>query len=485
MKLRVLAAYLALAQGCAGDTVIVGQNYASGIALPFDCASAAFCDAFDTASPGGNAGDLDDAEWSVARLDTVNVGQGQHNMAWPTVIEGCGAEMADVLAPHDFHHCASTGRLSMSYDSRSNHIVQAARIRRPFDFGDRMGVISFDVDGQSRIPGGHGYWWSVVIADEPVPAPYADAALSATQPRAGVLVEFSASLVCTPGGTAGGGDDLVDGVLVNAWNGVARIVRFENGSEVEVPLTGGRDTCFRTGAGLMNHIQIQLSRSSIEVFASDAETTELRSVALARGLELPFTRGYVSLEQVSQEADKCTFTRADCTDCDNPACPVMNTYHTYQWDNVGFDGPALPLPPSHPVASPSAPHAIGGANTGWLLFGEFQRSSFGIEPRGMSATGEPPREDPVSLENVSLEGVDGATLTMNAWLSAPGDAIGYRFNGGPWRSFTPAADRFDTALALAIPVDLADLREGTNTLEMSSSSGLTTVANIDLVFSPE
>ena len=83
-----------------------------------------------------------------------------------------------------------------------------------------------------------------------------------------------------------------------------------------------------------------------------------------------------------------------------------------------------------------------------------------------------------------LGGVQSAALTFNAWFGGVANqTIGYRFNGGAWRSFTPP---FSTGTGLArtvlIPVDLADLKPGVNvnTLDMRSGSGTLVVANIEL-----
>ena len=58
----------------------------------------AFCDDFEVPMPGGRGGDLDEREWSVARIDNdQNPTQGHLN-AWPRGISSaCGVEKMGIL----------------------------------------------------------------------------------------------------------------------------------------------------------------------------------------------------------------------------------------------------------------------------------------------------------------------------------------------------------------------------------------------------
>jgi len=103
-----------------------------------------------------------------------------------------------------------------------------------------------------------------------------------------------------------------------------------------------------------------------------------------------------------------------------------------------------------------------------------------------------------------LTNAAGAALNLNAWTFCPGEAIGYRFNGGDWRTYDcpfPLAngmgdgnikigDCNQAARAVTIPVDLADLKQGDNTVElMTTRKGDSTpevvVANIELTVTPK
>jgi hypothetical protein len=45
--------------------------------------------------------------------------------------------------------------LNNAYDDQEMFTIQSFRIRRPFDFANRTGVIAFDVGAKSQMPGGH------------------------------------------------------------------------------------------------------------------------------------------------------------------------------------------------------------------------------------------------------------------------------------------------------------------------------------------
>ena len=203
---------------------------------------------------------------------------------------------------------------------------------------------------------------------------------------------------------------------------------------------------------------------------------------------LPLSRGYVNLQQTHYNAHKFSFTDPtcidpNCTEMADPApdckrvCPVMPSYHTYHWDNVAFDGPAFAMPRSYEVpdtliTKPGDIHLNGGVNTGWQLL-----------KTGMTSGSNNNAIAPVTFEgNVDTSGAMDAAITFNAWFAnIKNDTIGYRLNGGTWRTFSPP---FDTVNSLArtvmIPVDLSDVRTGANTLEMKSGSGGIIIANLEL-----
>jgi hypothetical protein len=247
----------------------------------------------------------------------------------------------------------------------------------------------------------------------------------------------------------------------------------------------------------LNHFEIHISQDKIEVLASDpgAGPSAMHTVISVDKtvtpslFPLPLTRGYVSFQQTHYNAHKFSFTDPTCIDpnCTEGAepdasckrvCPVMPSYHTYHWDNIAFDGPVWSTPRSYEVpdtllTSPGDIHLNGGANTGFILL-----------KNGINDHRDATSSKPVTFQgSVDLAGATDAALTFNAWFaSAKNDPIGYRLNGGAWRTFDAP---FDTSVGLAravmVPVELADLQQGANTLEMKSGSGGVVIGNLELL----
>src|SRR5262245_2786694 len=118
--------------------------------------NAAFCDAFTKPSPGGRAGDLDDANWSFSRLGfgcTTGFG-------FPaTPINVCGVWQTVNPGGPDSKFCVTEKndpRWSEGFDDNTSFNYIAARIRQPFDFKGRTGTIQWEAD--ARTSGGHGWW---------------------------------------------------------------------------------------------------------------------------------------------------------------------------------------------------------------------------------------------------------------------------------------------------------------------------------------
>jgi hypothetical protein len=501
--MRKALALFAAVVGCSethGLSLITDPSVADAAVPDPGCSlpQAAFCDTFDRASPGGNAGDLDDAEWSVARSGVFDVGQGRYDEWVATTRLACGATTPGVLPPDDFFFCAggesSSMHLSNAFDDNDGFVFQSMRIRRPFDFANRTGVIAFDVDGQGQLPGGHGYWFNVFISDEPVPAPCQGTGSAQPFVRAGVAIEFNAGGQGLCPGRFQGGDGTVNTVSSFVIEKDYQIAYQTRGSPKRPP------TCFLTRPEVLNHIEIHISARGIEVFASDAgmPASTMRRVAsvddtvLPDLFPLPLTRGYVHFQHLQYHASKFTFTDDNCTQvccehdliddpgcrCDPSApsdvgpcvdsvphcpavCPTLPSHHTYHWDNIAFDGPVFATPRAYEVPLPG-----NGGTTGYLL------SSGGmVHQVGQSSP------DVVTLPGVDLAGATGARLTLDAYGFVSGEAIQYCFNGcshhTAWRTFGhPFPDSTDAARAVSIPVSLSDLQTGDNLLEMRGSGSV-------------
>jgi len=406
--------------------------------------NAAFCDTFDTPSPGGRNGDLNDAHWSAARISTANnTGQGNYNMWGGATAVACGQTKEMVVPPNDMYFCSGGKTESMrfvnSYNDYGGFTVHSYRIRQPFDFSDRTGIITFDVTGQGGIPGGHGFWFNLFISEEPVPAPYQDGGAIALFVKNGISIEFMSS-GCQP----------------LSSNALSNIFIEEDHKVVREHPSGGGSKCFKTEDDVLNHGEIHISKDKLEVFMADAgDPSTLRSVKVVEGLNLRFDRGYVSLQHTHYNAAK------------NTGFPA---YATVQWDNIGFDGPKFPTPRGYEMPDNNEPgpgrtdeHATGPfVNTGYVL----GTDALPVEKQGI-LSGDTDAQVMV-LKGVDLTNATDALFTLNAWNYCPPDQIKYRFNGGEWRLFQypfPDCDG-DSARTFGMPIDLADLKDGDNTFEM-------------------
>ena len=437
---------------------------------------AAFCDTFDTPSPGGRNGDLSD-RWSVARISNINnLGQGEYNLWGSTTTEGCGSSTAGVMPPGDMFFCSGGASPSMhfnnAYNDEGGFTIHSYRINQPFDFTNRTGIIAFDATAKGTMPGGHGFWFNIFISDLPSPAPYQAGQFTALFVKAGLGIEFQS--VCSQDASS----NTVTRLFIEEDYDIVR--------EIPSPPHPHETPCFTTRDDAMNHVEVHISQTRLEVFASDAGQPEtLRSIWVADNLSLPLTKGYLNLAHTHYNASKCTFTSASCQNCENDACPTFPAYETYGWDNVAFDGPRYPAIRSYEAPDNTAPSTknLGNkfpgpyVNLGYAL----GTSAMDENKRGILATGTG-MAAPLPIAGVDLTGASAAMLTFNAWSAcAP---IQYRFNGGTWRTFDPPfPDCSDGARSIAIPLNLADIVPGDNSLEMyvdTDSLNGWIVANLDL-----
>jgi hypothetical protein len=442
---------------------------------------AAFCDTFDTPSPGGRGGDLDEKNWSVARISTVAF-QDELNAFPATTTQACGKVTPNVEPAGEMFFCASNSepgamKFNDSYNDLGGFTLHSYRVRKPFDFSNRTGVIAFDVDAVASLPGGHGPWINVFIASEPIPAPYQSGGALALFAKEGLVLEFK-STSCS---------------IDFSSNSLTHIVMEENYQDVKHFSVD--EDCFKTADEVSNHIEIHISQDRLEVWVADAGKPEtLRIVQTLDkahdGFSMPFTRGYVSFQHGRYNASKDTFIPSNCNPflfggngtCPCGECVLLPPYKTYHWDNLAFDGPQLPTPRSYeipdlvrqnkdyPYTSDyryfMGPGVPPRDEIGQPLFPNVHQLGYKLMPDGMHAGNGP--IVPVTLRGVDLQNATKAWLTMNVWNFGPTNTIGHRLNGGTWRIFDhPFPDGDGGARALAIPVLLSDLKQGDNTIEIS------------------
>jgi len=401
----------------------------------------AFCETFDTAFPGGRGGDIDENSWSFARWGHetrqhfVRVAvSNETNRAIGSVF--CGKPFANLLMPNDVASCDGVGvdgltsmQLNEVYDDQEDFAFNSMRIRQMFDFTDRTGTVTFDVDAKvNPFNYGHGWWVEFWITEDPSPMPYHEAPGIVPYPRNGLGINLQGLNTCTQGREA----TEVARVFVSKDY---KILHDYPGWGLEHDSDQAR--CFKTQDQKLNRIKILVNKDKVEVWASDFDDPmNPHRIAVAPTLDLPFTRGYVHLQHSAYNARK-----------DGNVTGVQ----TYRWDNIGFDGPSFAVPRAYPVVDNTLPDIDerGGHMYGYRL----NNTSF----------------TSVALKGVDLKDASSATFDLNTLIDS-GLSLLYRFNGGPTHTFTvPKFDR-EGLRSFSLPQPISELVSGDNTLELKTSA---------------
>jgi hypothetical protein len=423
--------------------------------------NAAFCDAFTKASPGGRAGALDDAHWSLSRL-----GFGcAYTFAFPeTPVNLCGVWKTVQPGGADSQFCVNEDnepRWAEGFDDNTDFNYLSARIRQPFDFEGRTGTIQWQAD--ARTSGSHGWWTEAWITADPVPGPnlHDPDQLVTSKEALAISFDLNCGISAAGLGTAGSGLVGVSRILV-----VHDHVFTHKFDPFAGPLANKR--CVTTKQNAMNTFHVKLSKNRVEVWASDAGTAELKQIAEA-DIDLRFTRGYVNLSHVHYNAHKAEVT----------------TFQSYQWAHVAFDGPQLAAPRAYEIADP-----LSKVHTNCLNKDAFH-IAYGVTDAVTFDVGAGPGT-PLTLKFTGVEPTGGvsARLNFNTTYVAAGDTLKYRLNGKSWHDYMmPLTYVTNSARqGFSVPVPVSDLVKGDNTVEFGTNSNpgfavpanSMQIANIDL-----
>src|SRR5207248_1583261 len=108
---------------------------------------------------------------------------------------------------------------------------------------------------------------------------------------------------------------------------------YANYAESNVPLSN--TTCIQTQRGSLNHIEVRLSQTKVEVWASDFSTDNEQTYPNFRligqaAINLSFTTGYVHFQQEERAPVKYS-----------QGFGISPGYTNNYWSNLGFDGPVV------------------------------------------------------------------------------------------------------------------------------------------------
>jgi hypothetical protein len=422
---------------------------------------AAFCETFDApAAATTRAGELDPKRWSAARMCNIGgpTGDDEAVAIGPARVPSCRGDLPEQVFPsEDALICDGTPQIESNHllmlVAAQNYGQNSYRIRQPFDFADRTGKIVFDAEGYNV---GLLGWISLEITEDPAPAPSFTLQQNfenGSIPRNGLEIQFSHNC---------GGDKVGIGELL-VYDDYAQSALLENAGE-----------CVGAAAGQLNHFEVEVSRSRLEVYATpasdDGVTFGARVLLAGLDVDLPFTRGYVHVTAHNHATLKYSEEKVDAWQA--------------RWDNVGFDGPAI----TGDFREYEAPDALEATNGSKVNVG-YRVADSADGPHGA-----------IEIADVDPEGAVSARIALQNWSqhfagdTPPADfVLNYRLNGHDWkqRPLTPSELRMMADLpnagtrSLMLDVDVADLVPGSNALELTTTNAPQSyppvVLNIDLI----
>ena len=413
-------------------------------------AGAVFCESF--AAPAGNGsrtGDLSPSRWSVSRL--VGEGSASDLMSFPaTPVSACKSGVSSVRADRDLLVCdGSSGHAGqlLTALSAQNYGLLSMRPRQQFDFAGRTGTIGYNVDALTA--GTLSWWTSVFVTDDPMAGASDSAQRLGTTPRNGIGLNF---------------DDPCMGTNANrvAVGGV-----FVYNNYVETQISDPNKACVSTQRGSLNRIEVRLSQSRVEVWASDFSTDggatfpNFRRIFTAP-INLSISRGYVHFQQAERAPVKY-----------GSPLGYANNY----WSKLAFDGPNVGNETGYAVPDALGTNPSNGATT--IGYGLLRGPPSAYKCCNGSA------QIPVTftVEGVDLTGVTRAELRFAVFYTYANGATSsnvsmqYSLNGKALR--TPpqpnyAAQQICDGCPATVPfyfaVELSDLQPGTNTIVLAPNN---------------
>ena len=452
--------------------------------------AAAFCDTFDsptTDTGHEREGELDPKRWSVARTEQAALG-GDGTTVGPNALPvgtatlpSCRADLpAKVVPDQDVLICNTIDTLQSNTlliaAAEQNYGQAAARIRQPFDFAARTGKIVFDATLQ---PSGLLGWVALDITEDPIGAPSylkVQNEENGAVPRNGLEIHFDQNCQVT---------DQVS---------VLYIITIVDYVQTITTVPDDQRHCVSMQPGQLNHVEVDLSTSHVAISASPASADGVTfapvEMLAEQDISLPFTSGYVQLSVYNHASVKYSTNH----DVDS---------YIAQFDNVGFDGPVLPVEVAAEVPDsltdvpvPAGTPFTDAVNVGYKL-GDLTASGFG---------------PPLSFTPIDLTGATSAQIALIWYSLVPSMnqnqgniadyELDYRLNGGATHRFTLSADQLafiaaqitaqqpvSGTLGIKLDVDPAELVSGTNTIELATTNVPTSyppaVYNIDLIVSTQ
>lgn len=414
-------------------------------------AAAAFCETFDQPHNGGTqTGDLDPVLWGVSRVGDIDPSQGKLN-GFVMSHNPCGGGHGSPNEggptspiPADVRVC--NGQMVESINDGGATPNLDTYPKQPFSFTGRTGTVVFDVSANTA--GGHAAWPEFLITDKPVPGVHrciSECNLGEQGvPTAQNQVGFSVADTFNNDGTTG-------------TTGIDRFFVSVNGVYSDVANELQYTEVTKGQSNSMNHFEVHVSTTRIDVWATDAGQSTLKHIGGAN-LNLAFSQGLVWLNDGRYNARKAV-------ELQNPYRELGDQYdHAFFWDNLGFDGPKTYRDLGYDI-----PYA-NQAGTAHASSGDLEYVNEGYQ-LNTSKT--------FTLANVNKGTATGAQIVMNANTQQAPVTITVTINGHPYTHVL--SNGFHVA-TFSIPVAVADVNQGSNTIVFSAGGSATTViANASLI----
>jgi hypothetical protein len=412
--------------------------------------AAVFCETFDApAGNGGRSGDLNPELWGVSRLGRNNGGGGEINTVAATGLVGCGT-VTQVIDPNDVRVCG--GRLTESVNDAGSVTSLAAYPKQPFDFAGRTGKVAFDVTDDTE--GSHAAWPEFWITQKPYPDNFSEIGFQ-VPPIGENSIGFQFAGSMCPAGQVG----------LDKMNLSQSYVFTEPAFTV--------DGCVAKSAGVgqpMNHFEVDISTTGAVVYGTNPGSSTLVQLAhMTFAQPLNFSRGLVWLTDTHYNAKK-SLEPCECG---------TQVEHTFQWDNLGFDGPKTYRDLSFDVHDAHQPHAQLCDTNGQGVTKCWNAENEGYQMPVTLST------DPVFRRQTPT----GAIVTFNSY-SWGAVLPSVSLNGGPaianpW-PYKPSAGFNDgdggfSVRSYWMTVPLDQVHDGVNTLTFTTTGGSAWVANVNLI----
>src|SRR5262249_17648756 len=160
---------------------------------------------------------------------------------------------------------------------------------------------------------GLGWWTSVWITDRPDPLANNSSQVTGGIPQYGIGINLDGNNCAD----SGAGQMRINNVFL-----------YNRYVESEVP--AGTGACVATKRGFVNHIEVRLNQTSVQVYASDYSDDGVRFPKLqligSAKIDLPFSVGYVHFQQAERGQSKYSY---------------RPSYANNYWSALGFDGPVV------------------------------------------------------------------------------------------------------------------------------------------------